>query len=646
MRRAVLDGHQIGVREPFLYRLVPAVVQMMQGPYPELRETADRVAQGIAKEEQSFFATIDGGLGRIAQVFESLRSSGMRSVDGQTAAELYQTYGIPPELVESLAVDQAFQFDWDGFRQAMARHSEESGKIAEGVMGSFGPIDELKAELKSTRFVGYEATQASARVVGIVDRGARVQSCGASQGTTAVGSRDVIVVLDSTPFYAESGGQVGDSGQIVSETGAFAVVDTQRDSDLILHYGHLVSGAISVGETVQAAVDVERRDGIRRAHSATHVLHHALQTNLGRQAQQRGSKVDEDWLRFDFMNQTPVSAEQLAAIERDVTARIAENAAITAEVLPLAEAKQRGAMMLFGEKYPDPVRMISMGGYSRELCGGTHLTRTGDIARIELLSEEGVSAGTRRVTMLTGRKAESFAENMTRLAHDLSALLRCNVRQIPTAVAELFQRVKSLRKQSESGSAGLGGPPPSSARPANAAGETTNYRELKTAVRDAARQLNVGPAELLGRVTALLDEEISLGEKLRNASGEQAVDLDELLTRAVRFGDLRVLVAEVPGGNANSLRLLIDRIRQKSPRTAVLLASITAADKIDLVAGLTRDLVESGLKAGDWVKAVAPVVGGGGGGKPDVAQAGGKQPENIKQALQAATDYIRAATVK
>jgi alanyl-tRNA synthetase len=302
-------------------------------------------------------------------------------------------------------------------------------------------------------------------------------------------------------------------------------------------------------------------------------------------------------------------------------------------------------MMLFGEKYPDPVRMISMGDFSRELCGGTHLDRTSQIERVELLSEEGISAGTRRVTMLTGSKAEQFAENTMRIATALAQTLGCPVAEISHAVSELWQRVKTLRKQIESGARGG----PGGGTPTTSAGmraSAVDYRTARSAVREAARQLNVGTAEVLGRVESLANEETALREQLRQAAQEQPLDADAILARAVDCGDFKLLVCEVPGANANTLRLLIDQIRKKTTRTAMLFASIVAADKIDLVAALTRDLVDSGLKAGDWVKAVAPIVGGGGGGKPDVAQAGGKHPEKIKQALEAAVDFMRTANIK
>lgn len=633
LRRAVLDGHQLGVRDPFLYRLVPTVVEMMRHPYPELEETAARVAQVIEREERTFMERLDDGLSRIERIFEAMRVENRSRVDGPEAADLYQTFGVPPELFESLAADRNLAFDWDGYRAAMEKHSAASGKIASGVMGDFGPIDALKRDLKRSEFVGYETTRIASAIVGLVAGDHVVNEL--QLGDSAA---QHIVILEQTPFYAESGGQVGDTGRIVGPNGEFHIRDTQRDGDLILHFGTMTSGTIAVGERVTAEVDTDRRQAIRRAHSATHVLHYALQQTLGSHAQQRGSKVADDWLRFDFANMSPVATNELMAIERESNARIAEAAPIRAEVLPLAEARARGAMMLFGERYPDPVRMISMGDFSRELCGGTHLENTGQIACLELVSEEGVSAGTRRVEALTGDKARELQESVRQQAAAISQQLGVSIENLAQGVGHLSQRVKALRKAAASGKL-----PPSEPLSASVEGSgNIEYYSLRQQVREAARLLNVPLAEVAARVAALKDEASRLEKEILDQAASGAdLTVDDLISQAQRMGDVHVIVAALPAGNPNVLRDLIDQIRSRVKPAAVFLAMPTRDGKVQLVAGLSRELIDRGLHAGNWIKAVAPIVGGGGGGKPDFAQAGGKDPSRIEAAITEALGFAR-----
>src|SRR3954452_10017946 len=450
LRRAVLDGHQMGMHKPFLYKLVPVVADMMKRPYPELQETVKRVSGVIEKEEANFFGTIDAGLNRIERVFNEMRRDNRVTVDGAAAAELYQTYGVPPELFESLAAEHNLAFDWRGYERAMEAHGEVSGKEQHSAMISRGPVDSLKQALHSTEFLGYETTEADATVKGIIAGHApNDQLCDRME---EVGHENPVrVVLDHTPFYGESGGQVGDTGKLVGDGFEFAVTDTQKDGGLIIHKGHLLCGVMREGVKVRAIVDLERRAGIRRAHSATHILHYALRKSLGSHAQQQGSKVDEDWLRFDLTNLSPVTGEQLAAIRADVAERVSAAEPVRWDILPLPEARKAGAMMLFGEKYPDPVRMVSMGSFSKELCGGTHLTNTGEVERFELLSEEGVSAGTRRITALTGRKAAEHMRQVEEAINESAKLLGVAPTEVADAAADLTHHARELRKQMAGG---------------------------------------------------------------------------------------------------------------------------------------------------------------------------------------------------
>jgi len=641
LRRAVLDGHQMGLREPFLHKLVPKVAEMMKRPYPELAETAERVTSVIEKEEENFFGTIDAGLNHIDRVFAEMRRDNRVTVDGAVAAELYQTYGVPPELFESLAAEHNLTFDWQGYDVAMEEHGEVSGKVQHTVMGAKGPIDSLKQALHSTEFLGYTATEAEATVKGII-AGTPPHDHLCDKMEEIGHTNPVRVVLDRTPFYGESGGQVGDAGTLVGDGFEFTVTDTQKDGQIVVHIGHLVRGTLREGAKVTAKVDVIRRTGIRRAHSATHILHYALQKNLGSHAQQQGSKVDDDWLRFDFTNHSPVTAEQLAAISHDVTERVDAGEAVKWEILPLAEARQQGAMMLFGEKYPDPVRMVSMGShpdksFSRELCGGTHLDNTKEVASFEILAEEGVSAGTRRITALTGSRAAEHIQESVAALDAVAKQLGVSALGVPAAVAALQAQARDLKKQLGGGTAmEIAKPTVKIAADGNA-----TYEHVKHALAEAARLLSVAPLTVPERVVALQADVAAAERQLAERQAAGPLSGDSLLESAEQVGGVTVVVSEVPGVESNLMRQLIDQIRGKAPTSAVLLASRSGDDKVTLVAGISKDLQARKLSAGEWIRPVAEAVGGGGGGRPDLAQAGGKNPAKLPEALKIAKSTIR-----
>ena len=634
LRRAVLDGHQMGLREPFLYQLVPAVVEMMRVPYPELTETAQRVADVIKNEEANFLGTIDAGLAKTETIFAEMAKANRTTVSGAEAADLYQTYGVPPEVFETMAAERNLAFDWEGYRRAMAEHGDTSRGAVQIVMGDRGPVDAIKRALHETPFLGYETIEAEAELKFIV---ARNRLC---DSVREVGhDSPVTLVLDRSPFYGESGGQVGDSGEIVGPSFRFRVTDTHKDGELLLHLGQLVEGELQTGQKVTARVTSARREGIRRAHSATHILHHALQKNLGSHARQQGSKVDDDWLRFDFTNMSPVASEQLAAIERDANERVAAAEPVVAQVVPLAEARAAGAMMLFGEKYPDPVRMVSMGDFSRELCGGTHLTNTREVGALEIVSEENVSAGVRRIVALTGDKARQHADQTRAALRTAAERMGVGLLDVPDTARQLTQSVRELKKHLTAGTK----PAEPSEMPraaATGAGEP-EYPEIKAALREAARTLHVAPFEVPERVAALLADVDNLRKQLSQLTQSGGLSAVTLMEQAETIGSTKVVVAEIPGANPNLLRQLIDQVRKKADSTAILFLTAAGQDKVLLVAGLSRDLVQRGLSAGNWVRDVAPVVGGGGGGKPDMAQAGGKHPEKMPEALEVARSKIR-----
>jgi alanyl-tRNA synthetase len=567
LRRAVLDGRQMGMREPFLHRLPGTVADMMRKPYPELADTVDRVATVIKREEESFLATIDGGLDRIEKLFASIGRASTGTVKGEDAAELYTTYGFPPELLETLAAERNCGFDWDGFRAAMEAHGQRSGAGARGEVFASGPLDALKKTMHGSEFVGYDTLETDGKVIGII---AQDTLC---EHLHEVGHADpVTVVLDRTSFYGESGGQVGDTGRLEWPGGSFDVADTQREGGFMLHRGHLRSGTLDLGHVVRARVDADRRAALRRAHSATHLLHAALQHHLGSHAVQQGSKVDADLLRFDFSHTSAIDQETLRQIETMVNTHALAAVPVAATLLPLEEARHAGAMMLFGEKYPDVVRMVTMDGVSRELCGGTHVSSTGEIGLVRVVSEESVSAGTRRITAVTGLRA--------------------------------LDRV----------------------------------RQAEGVLAEAAGGLKVPVAELPARLAAITKELKDL-KKARPTAGGTTLSVDELLAGAADVGGTRVVVADARGGDAAAMRQCIDLLRRKASPIAVLLGS-AEADKVTLVAGISRELEERGLSAGAWIKDAAGVVGGKGGGRADLAQAGGKLVDKLPDALATARKTI------
>jgi alanyl-tRNA synthetase len=567
LRRAVLDGRQMGMREPFLHRLPTVVADMMRHPYPELGETTARVASVIEREEQSFLATIDGGLDRIEKLFAGIGRQGGATVPGADAAELYTTYGFPPELLETLAAERNCGFDWDGFRAAMEEHGVKSGAGSRVEVFTSGPLDALKKTMHGSDFLGYDATDAAGKVVGIIAQDAlcdRLEEVGHAATVT--------VVLDRTPFYGESGGQVGDTGRLAWPGGEFDVIDTQREGGFILHVGHLRRGVIELGHTVTATVDETRRAALRRAHSATHLLHAALQHHLGSHAVQQGSKVDADLLRFDFSHPSSIDRDTLRAIESTVNVGVLAAVPVSARLLPLAEARHAGAMMLFGEKYPDVVRMVTMEGVSRELCGGTHVASTGQIGLVRIVGEESVSAGTRRITAVTGARA------------------------------------------------------------------LDRFRQAEDALAEAAGTLKVPVGELPHRLGAVLKELRDL-KKAKPAAAAAGTSPEELLAGAIDVGGTRVVVAEAKGSDAGAMRQCIDQLRRKASPIAVLLGAVEA-DKVTLVAGISRELEARGLSAGTWIRDAATIVGGKGGGRPDLAQAGGKLVDQLPAALAAARKSI------
>ena len=462
--------------------------------------------------------------------------------------------------------------------------SDEARKIARGTaeaadVFATGPLDALRqAYHHGSEFLGYETTQAEGKVIGILEQGQLAESAAASAST----GPPIALILDRTPFYAESGGQVGDTGTIRGPGFVFAVDDTRKDHDFILHSGRVTEGTVALDALVSAAVEAPRRQAIRRAHSATHLLHHALHRHLGKHAPQAGSTVEPDRLRFDFANPEAVGKERLDQIEITVNALVMTADPVTWTHMPIAEARSLGAMALFGEKYPDIVRVVRMGEFSRELCGGTHLVNVGQVGLFKIIGEESVASGTRRITALTGQAALDLIRQEEDVLAQVAAALRVPQSQIGDRVTALVEEIKTLKKQASQRKADTGG----------------------------------------------------------------KVSVEDLVAGASSIAGATVVVQSLENQTPDELRVLIDGLRRKVESGLAVLLMSAAEGKVQLVAGLSRDLIDRGLHAGNWLKQVAPIVGGGGGGRPDLAQAGGKTPEKIPDALEHAMNTVTAMLKK
>jgi alanyl-tRNA synthetase len=522
LRRASMEAFRLGVQEPCLYQLVPVVAEMMRNSYPELQKTIENVQVAIKAEEQQFLGVVDRGIQKFRKMVDQARSRNQKVLSGDEAFDLHQTDGFLVELTESLAETDGLKIDRDRFNACMEEHKKKSGTgaFAESVMAE-GPLDALRKQ-GGTEFLGYESTLATATVLGIISDKRLVDDCDRAGDAAPLG-----IVLDRTPFYGESGGQVGDTGRLIADGMEFQVQDTQKNGDLFVHIGQLVRGRLHVCQSVQAQVDAARREGIRRAHSATHLLHHALRKVLGENATQRGSKVEQDQLRFDFAHPHAVTDAELLKIEDEINARIASGAPVSTAVLPIAEAKKHGAMALFGEKYPDHVRVVTMGDFSRELCGGTHLANTGQVGLCRVVKEELIAAGIRRVTCLTGPKALERIRETEGLVEQLAALVKASQPD------ELPRKVQQLQDE----------------------------------LRHAKQELAKYTAQSLAATAA------------------------KLVTQAETIGETKLVIHQVTECGREQLKEFVDRLREQAPSIAVLLGLIAddkvafiAAASRDLVA--------------------------------------------------------------
>ncbi|MEO8384490.1 MAG: alanine--tRNA ligase, partial [Betaproteobacteria bacterium] len=558
-RRAMRHGYKLGQKRPFFYKLVDDLAEVMGDAFPEIILSKDRVKAVLKQEEERFGETLENGM----QILEGALKANARRLDGDTAFKLSDTYGFPIDLTADIGRERGFEVDMAGFEKAMAGQQERSRAGSRFKAGAALIYSGAK-----TQFRGYDTLSEEGRVVALYRGGSVVDSLAAGE--------EGIVVLDKTPFYAESGGQVGDSGELTKGGTCltlFHVQDTQKiQADVFGHYGSVTTGELAVGDTVAATVDTYKRQRTMRHHSVTHIMHKALHDVLGAHVQQKGSLVDADKTRFDFAHSSPMTAEEVSRVETIVNAEIWKNEATLSRVMPIEEAQKSGATMLFGEKYGDVVRVLDIGS-SREFCGGTHVARTGDIGLFKIVAEGGVAAGVRRVEAVAGSVAFDYIQNMEKQLTHAASLLKSQPLEVSTKIEQIVENVKTLEKQ---------------------------LAQLKS--------------------------------KLAASQG------GDLANQAINVNGVKVLSAKLEGGDAKTLRETMDQLKGKL-KSAVIVLAVTDGTKVSLVAGVTSDLIAK-FKAGDLVNHVALQVGGKGGGKPDMAMAGGTDAVALPAALASVKDWV------
>lgn len=561
IRRALRHGHKLQSSGPFFHQLVREVVTQMGDAYPLIAQTRSQVEKVLLKEEQQFELTLDQGMRILSDAISQLDG---KEIPGEVVFKLYDTYGFPTDLTADIARERNLTLDMAGFDREMEAQRERARAASQ-----FGSADTGDIQLSDvTEFVGYDSLEDESTVIGIIVDGAQVDQADADQ--------QALVVLDRTPFYAESGGQAGDTGQLIADGVVLNVTDTVKSGDAFLHQGKSVNGSLAVGDKVQSVVNRPLRDATRLNHSATHLMHAALRKILGEQVNQRGSLVNAERLRFDFSHFEPVSREQLREIERLVNTEIRANSAIETEVMDLESARNKGAMALFGEKYSAEVRVLTMGdGFSVELCGGTHAARTGDIGIFRIVSEQGVASGVRRIEAITGSAALTQVESNEDLLSQAGSLVRADNHNLADKLRALIDQNKKLEKT----------------------------------IADLNRKLATG----------------GVGPDI----AESAIDL----------GGVKLVVSQLDGADPKSLPDVLDQLKNKIGSGIIVLGTVSEG-KVGLIVGVTKDLTDR-FHAGDLVNHIASQVGGKGGGRPDMARAGGSDPDSLPAALASVEQFAR-----
>ncbi|MBJ2135897.1 alanine--tRNA ligase [Paraglaciecola chathamensis] len=558
IRRAVRHGNKLGAKGVFFYKLVAALATEMGDAYPELNEQRAVIEKVLRVEEEQFSRTLERGMLILNDALSELEG---KVVPGELVFKLYDTYGFPADLTNDVAREKGLSIDEEGFEQAMAEQRKRAQKASNFDLDY---NEQLRSDLESV-FVGYELEQNTAQIKEIFVQGQSVAEIAAgTEGT---------IILDESPFYAEAGGQAGDTGTLVKDSGGFEVQDTVKLGKAIAHKGAALS-ELKVGDSVQANVNGARRHAIKLNHSATHLMHAALKSVLGEHVNQKGSLVQPERLRFDFSHYEAMTKEQVLAVETMVNEQILANHALQTKLMGLEQAKEAGAMALFGEKYDDDVRVVSMGDFSMELCGGTHVVRTGDIGLFKIISESGIASGVRRIEAVTGITALQYVQQQAFELTSISAVLKTDVTTVGERVLQLIEQTKTLEKE----------------------------------------------------VTKLKQE-------IANSAGS------DLLSQINEINGVKVLSYHVQGIESGALRTMIDDLKNQIG-SGVILLGVATGEKVSLIAGVTKDLTQK-VKAGELVNYVAQQVGGKGGGRPDMAQAGGSQPENLDSAIASVNEWLQ-----
>ncbi|MBP9099993.1 MAG: alanine--tRNA ligase [Nitrosomonas sp.] len=563
IRRAIRHGYKLGQKQPFFHQLVEDLSQVMGQAYPELTAAKKRVAAVLLQEEERFAETLENGM----QILETALSQKVKVLDGETAFRLYDTFGFPIDLTADIARERGITVDHDGFEQAMARQREQARAA-----NKFTMQEGIEYTGSQTTFYGYDTLQHDGQVLAIYKQGSAVNFVEAGD--------EAVVVLDQTPFYAESGGQAGDSGELLAANGTFEVTDTQKiQAGVFGHKGLLRSGRLVVRDNVQARVNPQTRVSTANNHSATHLLHAALRKVLGTHVTQKGSLVDPNRLRFDFSHNAPMSADEIRETERLVNEQVRNNTVVEVATMPYDDAIKRGAMALFGEKYTDVVRVIGMGEFSTELCGGTHVPQVGQIGLFKIVAESGVAAGIRRVEAVTGKGAIDYVQQREAQLLEIAHALKANPQEVTQKIAQIIDNVRQTEKE---------------------------LARLKT--------------------------------KMASSQGA------DLASQAHDINGVKVLAANLENADAKTLRETLDQLKDTLKSCAIVLSTV-ADGKVTLIAGVSADLT-SKVKAGELVNFVAQQVGGKGGGRPDMAQAGGTQPEHLPAALGGVKAWIETKVIK
>ena len=558
IRRAIRHGYLLGKKSPFFHKLVPDLVKLMGEAYPNMAGQAKRITEILRVEEERFFETLEIGM----NILDEALQGGVKMLPGDVAFKLHDTYGFPLDLSADVCRERDLSVDEAGFAAAMERQKSQ-GRAA----GKFKMDRALDYTGEGNAFVGYDHLDSTAKIVALYHEGVSVAALNSGQ--------QGVVVLDTTPFYSESGGQVGDVGVLTSGSARFEVGDTQKiKADVFGHQGNIAQGSLNVGDSVAAKVDVPVRNAAMRNHSATHLMHPALRDVLGDHVVQKGSLVNAERTRFDFTHNAPVTDAQVRQIEGLVNAQILNNAATKAELMDIESAQKTGAMMLFGEKYGETVRVLDIGS-TRELCGGTHVKATGDIGMFKIVGESGVASGVRRIEAVTGENALAYLQQLEDTVGQAAATLKAPVAELASRLTQVVDHVKALEK-----------------------------------------------------------EVAALKGKLASAQG------DELLTQAIDLQGVKFLSAQLLGADTKTLRETMDKLKDKL-KTAVIVLGTVEGDKVQIAVGVTQDTT-SKVKAGELVNFLAAQVGGKGGGKPDMAMAGGTEPAHLAAALASAQAWVSA----